>query len=164
MNEQLLNDELLDSGTEMQRKRPVFLLVLCILTFVGAGLGLLGAIFSVFTMSQTEEVYSQMNSFGTDIGIDFRESYKWTKIANYANLVGNALCLTGALFMFQLKKIGFYVYIPGQMLPLIGAYLAMNSMFTGGLFAGIGMVSMVFNTMIAIAFIVMYGLNLKHMK
>ena len=162
--DELLNDELLDSGTEVQRKRPVFLLVLCILTFVGAGLGLLGAVFSVFTMSQTEQLYSQMNTIGTDIGIDFSESYKWTKISNYTNLLGNALCLAGALFMFKLKKLGFYIYIPGQILPIIGAYLAMNSMFTGGLFAGIGIVSVVISAMIAIAFIVMYGLNLKHMK
>lgn len=164
MNEQLLNDELLDSGTEMQRKRPVFLLVLCILTFVGAGLGLLGAVFSVFTMSQTEALYSQMNNFGSDFGIDFEETYKWTKISNYMNLLGNALCLAGALFMFKLKKIGYYIYIPGQLLPLIGSYLAINSVFTGGIFAGLGVVSIVFTAMIAIAFIVMYGLNLKHMK
>lgn len=162
--EDLLNDELLDSGTEVQHKRPVFLLVICILTFVGAGLGLLTSVFAILTMSQTEEVYAQMNTIGTDIGIDFTESYKWTKISNYANLLGNALCLTGALFMFKLRKLGYYIYIPGQFIPLIGAYLAMDSMFTGGLFAGIGMISIVLNAMIAIAFIVMYGLNLKHMK
>lgn len=164
MDEQLMNDELLDSGTEVQQKRPVFLLVLCILTFVGAGIGLLGALFSVFTMSQTEALYSQMNNFGPDFGIDFEETYKWTKISNYMNLLGNALCLTGALFMFKLKKIGYYIYVPGQVLPLIGSYLAINSVFTGGMFAGLGIISIVIAAMIAIAFIVMYGLNLKHMR
>lgn len=167
MNE-ILYDELLDNGTEAQKKRPVFLLVLCILTFVGAGIGLIGAVISLLTMGQAEEAFNQMNNvmgeLGGELGMNLEDTYKWAKISNYLNLLGNALCLGGALLMFRLRKFGFYIYVPGQIFPLIGAYLALNSMFGGGILAGLGVFSVVFNAFIAIAFIVMYGLNLKHMK
>lgn len=160
--------ELLDENINQAPQRPVFLLVLCILTFVGAGLSLIGALISVLTVGQMEESYQQMSdtmgNLGTDIGVNFEDSYKWAKLSNYLNLLGNVLCLAGALFMFKLRKIGYYMYVPGQIIPIIGAYLAMNSMFGGGIFAGFGLVAVVFSSLFALAFIIMYGLNLKHMR
>jgi len=160
--------ELLDENIGQKPQRPVFLLVLCILTFTGAGLSLISAIFSVLTMGHMEESYMQMSDamgrLGTDIGVNFEDSYKWTKISNYANLFGNALCLAGALFMFKLRKIGYYMYIPGQIIPIVGGYLAMNSMLGGGIFAGFGMIAVAFSSLFAIAFIIMYGLNFKYMR
>ncbi|TNE98247.1 MAG: hypothetical protein EP322_05285 [Bacteroidetes bacterium] len=162
-----MSDDILDLKPESQNKRPVFLLVLCILTFVGAGFGTLGALFNLFTIGQIEETYQQMSdtmsSLGSDMGMNFEDSYKWTKISYYLNLLGNAMCLAGALFMFKLRKIGYYIYIPGQVLPIVGAYMAFNSVFSGGFLAGIGMVSIAFSALFSIGFIIMYGLNFKHM-
>mgnify|MGYP000114622922 CR=1 FL=1 len=44
----------------------------------------------------------------TNLGMDFGNSYRWMKISYVLNLVGSLLCLAGALFMWKLKKIGFY--------------------------------------------------------
>jgi hypothetical protein len=164
----LLTDDILDNNPQQEKQRPVFLLVLCILSFIGAGLGLLGALMNVFTMGQAEEAFTQMNNLVGDssssFGVNFEDSYKWTKISNYLNLVGNALCLAGALFMFKLRKLGFYIYVPGQILPIVGSFLAVNSLLGGGMFAGLGMIAIVFGSLFSLAFIIMYGLNLKHMN
>lgn len=159
----LLDKEISDNTGPVQR--PVFLTVLCILTFVGAGFAILTSLFSVFTMGQLEQGMRAMDETFSDskIGVDFGNSYRWTKISYVLNLFGALLCLTGALFMFKLKKIGFYIYIVGQILPLFGSFMTMNSMLKG-VFASFGMIAMVFGMLFPIAFIIMYGLNLKHMK
>lgn len=119
-------------------------------------------------MGQAEEAFRQMNEVmgdvGSSVGVNLEDSYKWTKVSNYLNLLGNALCLGGALLMFKLKKIGYYIYIPGQVLPVVGSFLAVNSVLGGGMFAGFGYIALIFGSLFSIAFIIMYGLNLKHMK
>lgn len=66
--------------------------------------------------------------------------------------------------MWRLKKIGYYIYIPGQILPLIGSFMTMNSFAGGTLFAGFGMVAIGISFIFQLAFIIMYGVNLKYMK
>ena len=164
MNQEIdLLDKEIKSGTQLSR--PVFLTVLCILTFVGAGVGVISSIYSMSTLGQLEESMALMNNTFTDSGIpfDFGDSYKWLKISYVLNLFGAILCLVGALIMWNFKKIGFYFYIVGQVAPLIGGFLTMNSMLKGSL-VGFGMIAMIFSMIFPIAFIIMYGLNLKHMK
>lgn len=160
----LLDEEI--SINTSPKQIPIFLQVLCILTFVGAGITTLSTLFSIFTIGQLENSMKAMDDVfsNTDSGIDFGNSYRWTKISYVLSLIGAILCLTGALFMWRLKKIGFYIYIIGQILPLIGSFMTMNSMFKNSMFAGFGMIAMVFGMLFPVAFIIMYGLNLKHMK
>lgn len=144
---------------------PVFLKVLCILTFVGAGIGILSSLGSVFTMGKLEENMRVMDEAfsNSDIGVDFGNSYRWTKISYILNLIGSLLCLAGALIMWKLRKYGYYIYIFGQVLPLIASFMVMNSMFSG-VFGGFTIVMTFFGMLFPIAFIIMYGLNLKHMR
>lgn len=165
MNEEInLLDEEITSNTGVSQM-PVFLKVLCILTFVGAGITILSSLFSIFTMGQLEQSMKLMDDAFSDaqLGVDFGNSYRWTKISYFLNLFGSLMCLAGALFMWRLKKFGFYIYIVGQILPLIGSFMTINSMLKGVL-ASFGMIAMIFGMLFPIAFIIMYGLNLKHMK
>jgi hypothetical protein len=116
-------------------------------------------------MGQLETSMNEMNKVfdDTNLGMDFGNSYRWMKISYVLNLVGSLLCLAGALFMWKLKKIGFYIYIVGQVLPIIGSFMTMNSIKLGA-FAGFGIIASIIGMMFPIAFIIMYGLNLKHMK
>lgn len=156
----------LDRDPQEDNKRPMFLTVLCILTFIGAGFGVLGGIIGLAMMSTTEKIFNASNDIlsNTDMGMDLEQMYRWTKISQLLNIVGSLLCLAGALFMWKLKRIGFYIYIPGQVLPLIGSFMTMNSMLGGGPFAGLGMGMTFFAMIFPIAFVIMYGLNLKHMR
>lgn len=146
-------------------QKPVFVTVLCILTFVGVGLTISTTLFSVFTMSFLEQGMNTMSDALSDseAGLDFANSFRWTKFYYVLSIIGALLCLVGALFMWKLKRFGFYIYILGQLLPIFGSFMTMSSMYKGT-FVGFGMVSTVLGMLFPIAFIIMYGLNLKHMK
>lgn len=164
-NEINLLDEEIAENT-IPKQRPVFLTVLCILTFCGAGFAIISSLFSILTFGQLENSMSEMNNAFSDtgMGVDFVNSYRWMKISYVLNLVGALLCLAGALFMWKLKKFGFYIYILGQVLPIIGSFMTMNSMFNNSIFANFGVIVMFIGMLFPLAFIIMYGLNLKHMK
>lgn len=153
--------DLLDDKVQTESKRPVFLTVLCILTFVGAGFGIIAALIGMLAFGTLEDSTAELNDLGGPV--DFGNAYRWMKISYLLSLAGSVLCLVGALFMWRLKKFGFFIYVPGQVLPLIGSFLTVNSMFGGGILAGFGMITIVFSALFPLAFIIMYGLNLKYM-
>ena len=68
--------------------------------------------------------------------------------------------------MMKLKKTGFFLYLVGELLPLIYTFLvlgglgAMSIPMLGEAVIVVYLIALV----IPLAFIVMYGLNLKHMK
>lgn len=117
--------------------RNAFLTTLCILTFIGTGIGILGSIVS----------------FGLDVG------------SGSVSLLGNGLCLFGALMMWKLKKIGFYAYVAGQVIPIVYTFAFVGISTAGIPYLG-GAIWLVYAIMLIVpaAFIVMYGLHLKYMK
>ena len=157
------------SGAVATGQRPVFLKVLCILTFVGSGLGIIGALIGLMTAGMTEESMRLSQSLMSDspfndlLSVNFEEMMRWQKYSQLASLGGSLLCLTGALMMWRLKKIGYFLYIPGWIIPLAVSAMATKYIMTGWL-ASFGVAGIVLNVIIAAAFIVMYGLNVKHMK
>jgi hypothetical protein len=67
--------------------------------------------------------------------------------------------------MWQMKKTGFYLYLVGELAPLALSFLMLGSIgaasgLAGGAMAAAGAIAAIF----PIAFVVMYALNLKHMK
>ena len=167
--------ENLDEVNAQPAGRPTFLTVICILTFVGAGIGLLAALYSVATVQSTiaqlEQSQKAMEGIGTTFGSEFDNiiqsqievTKKFGFIAAILNILGNGLCLLGAFWMWSLKKNGFFVYVIGQILPLIASFGLLGGMSFGA-FAGLAFVGMIIGALFPIAFIVMYALNLKHMK
>jgi hypothetical protein len=75
-------------------------------------------------------------------------------------LVGNLLCLFGALQMWKLKKMGYFIYIAGQVLPIVSSVIYLGDF----LFTSLGMTAMLTAIIFPVAFIIMYGINLKHMN
>ena len=156
-----------DSNYGGAQKLPVFLKVLCILTFVGSGLGILGAFIGFLTSDMAVESYELMQSMGGGgfdvLGFDLEEMVKWQNYMNIGNLVGSVLCLMGALMMWKLKKVGFYLYLPGSIIPLVVTGIGMQYVFTGFM-SGLGIFSVVINGIFTAAFIIMYGVNFKHLR
>jgi hypothetical protein len=158
-------------------KRPVFLMVLCILTFVGSGIGLISGITGYFTAGNTEkqmeEIKSKLNemdSIGMNkenkatqkiISLSQKFSKGITKEAqqktSLSNIFSSILCLLGALLMWGYSKKGFYVYILGTIIgiaaPLV-FYGVSNFM---------GMFTAFFVALIGIVFVILYGVNYKHL-
>lgn len=154
--------------TNETSKRPVFLTVLCILTWVGCAIGLVGAIGSIGMSSAASGMSTQMQSTG-DPELDrsmaaiteaSNSAMKYASMISWINLLCIVACALGAFFMWQLKKTGFYIYTAGELIPVVASIALLGSMPGGGLFAGLGMIAAI----IPVAFVVMYGLNLKHMK
>jgi len=144
-------------------ERPVFLKVLCILTFIGAGLGIIFGLWGVFTVQASIASLEMMSGFGGALSDELNAQIavlkQWGLIAQVLSLVGAILCLLGALQMWKLKKVGFYIYVVGQILPLVATFGLMGGVGMG-MFASFAILGAIF----PIAFIVMYALNLKHLK
>lgn len=153
--------ETLDVTSAAAPKRPAFLTVLCILTFIGAGLGIIFGIYNVITVpaqiQAMKGLVAMAEGFGP-LGAELKSQVasleKFGFISAILSLVGSLLALFGAIKMWKLSKAGFFIYLLGQILALVGIFLISGTSFLAG---PIGMI-------FPILFIVLYALNLKHLK
>jgi hypothetical protein len=174
-------DNQIDSSiiAEMEaRKRPQFLTVLCVLSFIWCGLSFLGGVYSIFanTPEKMQESIEKMKeiapAMAQEMEAQFEEQQNSTmaKVQPYINIILILISFVGVMQMFNLKKVGFYVYTAGELIPyiflLIGGKQAMAMMGSmgGGAMKAMAMVVLVLMVLFDIAFIVMYAVNLKHMK
>ena len=147
--------------------RPGFLSTLCILSFIGSGLWMLLGLIGMFASSWVMSFFGGASSAAMDQAVANGEmtAEQAEKASQAAGMIGtmgaglfiaafgivflfNALSFWGALKMWGLKKGGFWLYtIPTAIIGIL-------ALIGGSYFAGI----------VCIAFIVMYGLNLKHMN
>ncbi len=154
--------DLLDETNELidrrENQRPVFILVLCILTWAACGLGLVSGLFQLWSYSALTKMTAQIGA--QTFGDNYYALTFWSAIAT---LVSSVLCALGAFFMFKLKKIGFFIYLFGQILMMsytVYSSLAIKVPGLGGFFTSMGLIALIF----PIAFIIMYGVNYKHLK
>ena len=142
------------------KKRPSFLTVLCILSFVGIGIGIISALYSLITFSATTELINQYGSAMENMpfGGMVDTLVKWGETLYTIQIVANLICLIGVLMMWKLKKTGYFIYLVGEVAPAIASFALM-----GG-YGPLGTLAMVSGLIFPIAFIIMYGLNLKHMS
>jgi len=145
--------------------RPTFLTVICILTFIGSGATLFGAIFSYFSVQSSADLMQNMaNAEGADaLGMmsslqDSMQKAIENAVPNLIiGVISSMLCLYGAIKMWNLKKIGFFIYLFGELLQPISAFILGG----GGLIASFGAA---FGLIIAIVWIILYALNFKHLN
>lgn len=150
-------------------ERPQFLSVLCILTWVACGIIFLQVIAGLVMRPEKQagaqtETRAEASANTGKIEISDGEHM----FNSVLNLIGGAFGAFGALWMWRLKRTGFFIYLIGEIVTYIiylkgNTLAALSSSFGSmgdtfiGAFIGIMVVS-------DIAFIVMYALNLKHMK
>ena len=117
-------------------KRPTFLTVLCILTFIGSGLGVLFSILGIIGVGALSNYASNF------AGASAETAGTGTMVAM---AFFSALSLTGAILMWNLKKIGFFAYVIAQALIVIFGWSIMNLVF-------------------ALLFVILYALNYKALQ
>jgi len=122
---------------ENTAQRPTFLTVLCILTFIGSGLGLIGNLLMMVGASFLSSILGDIPDMTALIVI---------------GILGNVACLYGAMQMWKLKKLGFYAYSAGAVIPLAATLI----LFPDG--------ANVISIAITVAWVAMYYMNLKHMS
>jgi hypothetical protein len=147
MMEEMINENQLESP-----KRPMFLTVLCVLTFIYT---ILLIIFSVLIPPMADVI---VDSFNASPNYNEEQSVDLIKVIQagwgyYGVSILIALCsATGAFLMWRQKKMGLLVY----------ALSNLGLLFVPTLFLGIPV--NLLGILITAGFIGMYGLNFKSMK
>ena len=129
---------------ETTKKRPTLVTVLCILSFIGSGLGVLFALLAVVGVGALAGLLDKVPGMGEAMA-GSGTGYL------ILNLVLNAGTLFGAIMMWKMKKLGFWVYAASYVVQFV-----LPMIMIGGRFS-------IFGLIIMAAFIVLYGINLKHM-
>jgi hypothetical protein len=154
------------------KKRPTFLTVLCILTFVGSGLGILfsilGMILYTGMITESYDSYSEFDSLSPGLSSELAEMAAWTLYSNLTGVLAGLLCLGGALLMWNRLKAGYFLYGFGWLLSIIMSIL-MFAFVTVEYVRDettviMSIVMLGLNFILMVGFMVMYGVNLKHMK
>ena len=155
-------------------KRPTLLTVICILSFIMGAIGLWSSYMTAFTDKpqrdleklhvQNQEMIDQMGDASPMItqtmesGIAMQENVvAHAKPMGYGGLVISLVSVVGVWLMWNLKKNGFWLYL----LSAIGGLVIDFMYMTGGLMANIGIG---FGILITAVFVILYGVNLKHMR
>ncbi len=165
-----------DFYTENKPDLPVFLKVLCILTFVGCGFYFFSTLYGIFTFETTKQSFKMMSQMSSVIpqnpinnmfnGVfeNLENFFFWSRISQFVNIVNVGMCLAGAIMMFKLKKNGFYIYAIGQVLA-VAMYIILCVAVSDIPFLGLAtIISAVLNIIVIVAFLIMYSVNLKHLK
>lgn len=156
--------------------RPTFLTVLCILTFIGSGWAVISNTMAYFAAnSQSAMISTIKESAQSDIQksatTDASQKLADQMVSNLSvlspenikksalgGIVAAVLCLIGAFMMWGLKKTGFYTYVLGTLVGVVAPIVIYGA---GNIF---GLLSTVGIAFLGIIFVVLYGLNLKHMR
>ena len=145
--------------------RPQFLKIICICSFIMCGLAILAYLFGTFLLGVSEEtalkIFERMSAggnmqFSTD---DPVEGIRALGMLCLIALGFNIVSLIGVIMMWNLNKIGFFIYLAGEFIIYffgsdMNASTDEHKSYSGTIFM----------IVLDLAFAVMYFLNLKHMK
>lgn len=139
-------------------KRPTFLTVLCILSFIAAGISIIGLFIGMAAKGAIESTGADLNAAMDAQGLTGAQAEAMSQASaafSWPNMIVSILLtivgLVGVIMMWKLQKKGFFVYVAAGILGLIAPLI-------------FGMSFPVFGAVLTILFIVLYGLNLKAMK
>lgn len=139
---------------ENEEKRPTGLIVLAVLTFIGSGFMLMIylILFGMYDVLP-QMMLSAAETMGNTLGDSYRQRYEQSA-EMITNIGKNSFLLltlpylfsiVGAGFMLAMRKIGFHLYVIGQILVLALPAILMKSGFpVGGLFLSIAFIGLYF--------------------
>lgn len=166
-SKQTVDNEFGNDPQTLAERRGAFLLVLCILSWIATGFGLFGVVSSFFNgEAGFEEQIVMLEEAST--GFAFLDAAVESSIQTFEITLenfqlyhfGNTLIFLTGIFsvylMFNLKKIGYYLYI---------AYLLASIFFYHMLFGELptSIMTVVMMGFISLVFAILYGVNLNRM-
>lgn len=162
--------------TQQEEKRPTFLVVLCILTFINTGLNILTSLVQLISGPTSEEqllqekveltkAANEMKDTGMDALANMMEQLQAMTADIQANfyiamtvaLVAPLIGLFGALKMWKGQRLGFHLYIIYNLIAVGGIYLYVSPQ-------NIPSLSIIFGLLLSGVFIFMYSRNLQWMN
>ena len=161
-------NDLLEFNDGQKPALPGSLNVLTVLTFIGSSLLLLYALALPKLMSFFKGMMDKAATSGQELSnkqiADMEKGRKGIELvlANMVPIVivtilGSILCIVGAVMMRKLKKDGFWIYIGGELLPLIAGFVLMGTAQFNGVF------SIILGVGLPIAFIILYASQRKYL-
>jgi hypothetical protein len=147
---------------------PQALNVLTILTFIGCGLSALLTLLLPMLYNFLLGVMDKAASSGEELSAkELEDMEKGRAVIELSQqnmvpliiigMIGIILCFVGALWMRKLKKDGYWMYVAGQVIPLIGSFVILGTkQFTG---VGSVLMALVF----PLLFVVLYTMQRKHL-
>lgn len=154
----------MEETTTEASKRPQFLTVLCILTYIGVGIGIIGSIgawwgmrFLSNTMEQNGGDFEGIPGMDDPAKVEqTMAAMKYSNVMLISGILCSLICLVGALQMWKQKKMGFYIYLTGEITPLIVSLVCIGA----SSLLGWGILGVIFPAI----FIILYSLNFKHLS
>lgn len=145
-------------------KRPQFITVLCILSFIGNIFYFIWSLWAYFSIKASENFIHSMTSSKDDAhGVISGMQESMLKASENAipnliiGLLCSAICFYGAIQMWKLKKTGFFIYSVGEIIPAIAAFFLGGDGLIGGAGAVVGL-------LLVMVWIVLYAINFKHFR
>lgn len=149
-----------------RKKRPTFLTVLCILSFIGVGIAVISNIIGYLGLAAATSMATEMagafdgaGEFGDTIAGAAAAAVKNAKISIIVNIIGALVVLIGVIMMWKLKKKGYFIYVIGELAPPIAGIILLG--FSGAMAGGFMATATLF---FPVLFVILYGLNVKHMS
>jgi hypothetical protein len=143
-----MEEEQIQVNPQKPVKRPQLLTMLCILTFVFSGMGVVGFLMVFANYEESMEalrlIYGDMEE-ATYILNAPREFF-------FISLVLSAFSLFGALLMWRLRKAGFHFYTSAQIITLLLPFIYFGSE-----------TNPLLNILVTAFFVYLYSRNLKFM-
>lgn len=162
--------------TGNNQKRPVLLTVLCVLSFIVVGFGLLGVLFSLIGGAPTEDQIMQAYNLTINMANDMRDKqlimmaeileqsadlvvYQQHRfwLVLLVNFVTYATGFMGVFYMLKGKRLGFHLYIIYCLIAIGGMFLTAPSHL-------ISMPSVIMSLVFSGLFVFLYSRNLKWMN
>lgn len=148
--------------------RPTFLKVLCILTITWASIMVLfsiigGAACLSINEDNATEAGEKITEMYPNIQINVENWAEFFSSAGTALLITavfNILSLVGAIMMWRLNKIGFFIYAAAE----LAAYFVSVDMSANASEGGKSYGGLIFKILLDVAFIAMYAIHLKYMN
>ncbi len=115
--------EIRENNTPSQEKRPKILTILCILSFIGSGMGMIAYLFYRLMFNEVETMIEEGQFAFPGIEILMSGGNKYFLMGSLLYLISFA----GVLFMWKMRAIGFHLYTAAQILMLILPFLALEN-------------------------------------
>ena len=165
MNQENTTD-ILNNGEA--KKIPSGLNILTILTFIGCGifglLTLLTPVINKFFLNLMDKASSSGQELSAKQIADMEKGRATIELTNQhmipliiVGMTGIILCFIGALWMRKFKKDGYWIYVAGELAPILAMFFIMGTAQYTSIW------SYVFGIGAPVVFVILYTLQRKHL-
>jgi hypothetical protein len=134
---------------EQKPRRPQLLTILCILTFIGSGISAFGFFIVSVDFETSIKLLKAVYADMPETAIILQAPHDFFIISFFLS----AFSILGAVFMWNLRKLGFHIYTSAQLI-----YLVVPLLYFGG------DSNPMFNILFTALFVYLYARNLPQMK